>query len=278
MTKFRTISWLVCIGAFLSGTAQAAITIKKAAPVASTSEESGKSTTSSLVPSLLGLVSGVSELNSKQKALTAECVPSGSDLSFINNMMKEYAKTGVNKQDIAKGLSGRYPCDYAGDCYKDDIVRGVGGTKGLKPRYNIFSGESNENMVWSGFPTASTGSVSKDGSGYCSNPSQCETLTDAYDIFNLIDFGPSDYLPAEASQAAKLLEKTEKCSTARLSAKKREMWGSFLTQTASGLGAKTNTGSIMENIGSISQSSGGGSGALGAVGSLSGIATQFMNK
>ena len=119
---------------------------------------------------------------------------------------------------------------------------------------------------------ASKGWTCKDGSGFCSE-SEGIPVTDAYEIFNAIGFGKEDYLPGEDSTAAKLIEKTEECSSVKLTAKKREAWGAFLTQTAGGIGQKTNTGNIMSQIGSLTQSGGG---ALGAVGSLGGVASQMM--
>ena len=91
-----------------------------------------------------------------------------------------------------------------------------------------------------------------------------------YDIFNLIDFSESDYTKTEATMAAKLLSKIENCSNSRLSAKKRAMWGEFLTSTVGGLGQKTNTSSIMETVSGLS--SGGGMSSLGA------IVSQFADK
>lgn len=98
-------------------------------------------------------------------------------------------------------------------------------------------------------------------------------MSDAYDIFNLIDFGPADYLPGETTMAAKLLNKVEICTSSRLNARKRALWGEFLVNTASGIGQKTNTGSIMQSVQGIA--GGGGAGALNSIG---GIASQFLAK
>ncbi len=264
--------FMACFCMLGFGAANAAIVIKKAAPVADNSSDSGKSTTNSLVPSLIGFVAGVSSLNAQQKALTGDCIPTDPDMRFIDNMMKEWAKTGQDtSKSIGDKLIGRAPCS---DCYSEDVRTGVNNTAGLKPGYNTFTGDGNAGKVWEGFPRPGKGFTCRNGAVYCTE-ADGEQVTDAYDIFNLIGFGPSDYLPSEASQAAKILEKTERCSDAKLTAKKRELWGAFLTQTASGLGKKTNTGNVMEQVGTITQSGGG---ALGAVSSLSGIATQFMNK
>ncbi len=98
-------------------------------------------------------------------------------------------------------------------------------------------------------------------------------MSDIYEIFNLIDFGADDYTASEATMAAKLLNKIESCSNAKLSAKKKAMWGEFLIDTVGNLGQGTNTGAIMQQVQSMS-----GMGGLGAISSLSGIVGQTFDK
>ncbi len=156
------------------------------------------------------------------------------------------------------------------DCYASDASGG--NTPGMVPRYNIFSGPGNYNMVWAGFPRAGKGEYCKDGGTLC-NARDRTVVTDTYDLFNIIDFGPEDYLPTEATRAANLLAKVEKCSGAKLSAKKKELWGAFLVDTVGNLGQPTNTGTIMDTVGTMIQS-----GPSGGVAGIAGIAQQFLNK
>jgi hypothetical protein len=104
------------------------------------------------------------------------------------------------------------------------------------------------------------------------------TVSNAYDLFNKIDFSQADFTQSEVTMAGKLFGKVENCSSSKLSAKKKALWGEFLTNTVSSVGQKTNTGTIMEQVSSITGSVGGGGGALGSLGSLGSIATQFMSK
>ena len=73
--------------------AMAAVTIKKAAPVA-TQETSATNTATSLVPSVLTLVNDVQVLSAKSRELDTECTPSSAEIEFVNNTIKEWAKTG----------------------------------------------------------------------------------------------------------------------------------------------------------------------------------------
>ncbi len=85
---------LMCCAPMMS--AHAAVAVKKAAPVA-TQESAGTAGAASLIPTVLGLVSGVQALNAQQQALTAECIPTTAELNFVNTTMQEWAKTGAAK-------------------------------------------------------------------------------------------------------------------------------------------------------------------------------------
>ena len=99
------------------------------------------------------------------------------------------------------------------------------------------------------------------------------TVCDFYDFFNLIDFTEEDYWgQSEVAMAGNLMAKIERCSNSRLSAKKRQMWSEFLTDTINSLGEPTNTGSIMDVVGSVA----GGGNLGGSVGSIGALATQFL--
>ncbi len=254
----------------------AAVQITKAPSVA-TAESSGGGAAGgagSLVGTLMGLATNVMSMNEKVKALTAECIPSATEITFINNTMQEYAKIGQTTADALKTSLKRERCSETakyGDCYADEAKNHA---EGLPLRYSAFFSPADANMVWWGFPKAAIGKYCSDGMPTCDAKKQV-TVSDAYDLFNLIDFAPGDYLPGEATMAARLLNKVESCSTAKLSAKKKALWGEFLITTAGGIGSRTNTGGIMEQVGAMTQ---GGGGAIGALGGLGSMASQFMMK
>lgn len=265
---FRFFIALLCVAPCVS--AQGAIVIKKAAPVA-TQSSSNADTSASLLPTVLGLVSGVMDMNAKQKALSAECVPSSQEMTFVDNTIKEWAKTGVGTKDSVRAILRREPCPAADNGYSIE-AQTASGASGLTICYNHFEGAGNVGTVWEGFPKTGKATYCKNGIINCPSNQQ-ETVSDTYDLFNLIDFGPADYIPSEATMAARLLNKVEICSNSKINAKKKALWGEFLVNTAGGLGKKTNTGGIMEQVGAMS-----GSGGMGAVSSLSSVAAQFMNK
>lgn len=251
--------------------AHAALAVKKAAPVAAKTTPVAESA-GSLVPTVLGLVGSIKELNAKANALSAECVPSAAEITFVNNMVKEWAKTGASTWEEAEKALGMKRCNNAPS---GGYARSVEINAGEDDEFictDYFAGVGNEGMVWENFPMAAKATYCSDGSFECGN-SKKKTASNIYNVFNLIDFGTEDYSPSEAKMASQLLAKIEKCSDAKLSATKRAMWGDFLIGTISNVGQPTNTGAIMQSVGSISQN-----GLGGGMSSLSGLATQFLGK
>ena len=251
--------------------AMAAVNIKKAAPVA-TQESSVTSTASSLVPTVLSLVSDVQALSAKQRELDAECIPSSAEIEFVNNAMKEWAKTGAATADEVARKLNQTPCP--GGFGYEAAVRYSAGTDSNILCYDNFASDADKQMVWYMFPRASKATYCPDGSTTCSNKEQ-KTVSNIYEIFDLIDFGHDDYTKQEATMAAKLLSRTDSCSDTLVSKKKKEMWGEFLTTTMGNMGQKTNTSTIMQTVGNITKSNSGLGGGLSSLGS---IASQFMDK
>lgn len=258
--------------------AMAAVSIKKAAPVA-TKQSTAIDGAGSLVGTALTLVAGVRDLNKQVNDMDAECRPTSAEITFVNNMVKEWAKTGAaSDEDVQRSLSRR-PCDNS---------TGIGGYQtsveiaammdGADICYDTFRNESDKDMVWYNFPRVGTATYCDDGSRTCGKDQKY--ASDIYEIFNLIDFTEADYTPSEASVAAKIISKTEKCSSARLSQAKRALWGNFLTQSIGTLGQPTNTASIMDAVSGVVNNSGGSGlgGALGGLQSIGGFISSAMDK
>ncbi len=263
----KILQFLVGIFPCLVVVSAGAVTIKKAAPVATQAETSSMSTASSLLPTVLSLVSGVQQLNKQQKELNAECMPSSAEIAFVDNTMKEWAKTGNSTADDMKKALKRERCSKANGGYAISVQASAGTDADIC--FDYFAGDGNAGMVWENFPKVGKATYCTDGSLSCAEKNK-KTVSDIYEIFNLIDFSEADYTPAEATMAAKLIAKIENCSYAKLSAKKKAVWGKFLTDTIGNVGQSTNTATIMESVGGIT--GGGGLSSLGA------IATQFLDR
>ncbi len=261
---FRILMGILCCTAIAPA---GAVTIKKAAPVSSnTVATSSSDASSSLITSVIGLASSISTLNQQTRALTAECQPTSQEINFVDTMVKEWAKTGAaTAEEVQKAL--RRPRCTASNGYEMSVRLNAGSDGTIC--YNWY-GDDATDAVWYQFPRVGRTTYCDDGTTTCSTKER-KTASDIYEIFNLVDFGTSDYTPAEATMAAKLMDKIEKCSSAKLSAKKRAMWGEFLTNTVSNMGQKTNTGAIMQQVQGLT---GGG----GGLQSLGGLAQQFLDR
>jgi len=266
MKKFLLI-FIGCVFAVqYSGTA--AVVIKKAAPVA-TQKTSGMDSASSLVPNVLNLISGVQQLTKTQRALTEECIPTSADITFVNDMVKEWAKTGASTADEAFNSLGVPQCATAKE-YEDQIKLYGADADAGGICYDWFGDNSDTGMVWYKFPKATKAYYCTDGSiGSCSVKNRRD-VSNIYEVFNLIDFDTTDYTADELTKASKLIAKIENCSSAKLNAKKKALWGQFLSTTISSVGQKTNSGNIMDVVSSVAGST--GSGAGGVLNSLTGVA------
>ncbi len=269
MKKFFLIftACVLCVHGF---SAHGAVAVKKAAPVTSQSA-SASSGAASLANTVLGLVSNVQQINEQTRALTEECIPTTQEINFVNNVIKEWAKTGAMSADDVAMRLGRRRCALAIGGYENE-VRTYAGDADRPYCYDYFAGDGNKGMVWENFPHASRATYCTDGSPLtsCKTKNQ-KTVSDIYEIFNLVDFGTEDYTTAETAMAGKLISKIESCSTAKLNAKKREIWGNFLVETAGSLGKQTSTGDIMQSVQGIV----GGGGGFSSLGTF---ATQVLGK
>ncbi len=249
------------------------VTIKKAAPVA-TKKVEAKDAGASLVPSVIGLVTGVMQISQQQKTLTEECLPSSQEIQWVNTIVKEWAKTGAASAEDMETKLGQKACKN-GETYESSARMAAGTEDTESICFDAFTGSANEGMVWNGFPEAKLITFCNDGSLTCAEKEKVK-VSNVYDIFNIVDFSQNDYTKSELTMASKLMAKIENCSTAKLDARKKALWGDFLTTTIGNMGQKTNTASIMDVVGSVANVNKSNMG--GALQSLGGVATQFLAK
>ena len=240
--------------------------VKKAAPVATKQTDKLESATS-LLPTVISLVANAKDLSAKQQQLSADCAPSSTEIEAVNDLVKEWAKTGtVTASSAASGLgvkcgSGGYKWQMA---YGDDN----------EDCYDVFDSKDDAKAVWYNFPKVSSASrCDPDG-----NNKNCKTISNIYDIFSKIPFDvDEDYTNGEVKKLTKLKEKMERCSDGRLKAAKTELYGNFVTQALGSVGQTTGaagTASVMEAVTSL-----GGSGNIQSMlPSLGQMATKIIDK
>lgn len=263
--KRNTLFFVGLLTALVFADAWGAVAVKKAAPVA-TQSQSTIDTTTSLVPTVLSLASGIKEINAQQRALDAECQPTSTEITFVNNMIKEWAKTGA--MSAREALGARMCCGVVP--YRTRVQNGEAELTGVELCWDCFE---EQGAIWHGYPMASVGEYCDDGLCSASSKNR-KTISNIYDVFNLVDFSPADYTATEATMAAKILDKVDSCSNSRLSAKKRAAWGEFLKNTMGSVGTKTNTGAIMQSVSNLTNSGAG----LGGLSSLGSVAAQFLDR
>ena len=238
-----------------------AVVIQKAPTVAQQEQQKGIGgllSGNSLIPTAMGLVGNVMALSQQQAALSRECEPSPQEITFVKTIMQEWAKAG----GAPPTLSGRQPCS-GGQNYESSVKYLA---EGLQPCWNAFNTKLDEFQIWKGYPYPGKGYKPKDPSA-SDNEKNRIAMSDMYEIFAAVGFEEADYIGNEASQAAKIKEKSLNCAPAVLSAKQKELWGNMLMTTVGGLGQKQNAGATMGQVSAIMQQGGGS-----PLGSLMGVA------
>ncbi len=246
--------------------------VKKAAPVA-TKQVDKMETGTSLLPTVIGLVANVKALSAQQQQLTADCAPTSSEIETVNNLVKEWAKTGTVTASVAE--SGLGSCCNTSDCKKNSsgyYHNYMEYADKNEACYENFSATDDEDTIWYLFPKASKTEI-------CDSVSKknCKNISNIYDIFARIPFSEEDYTEAEAKKISKFIEKMNKCAPGKLNAARRELYGNFLTQTLGSVGQSSGaagTASVLEAVSSM-----GGSGNIQSMlPSLGQMAGQVLDK
>ena len=249
--------------------------VKKAAPVATQKADKIDSVTS-LVPTVLGLVGNVKALRTSQEQLTADCVPTDSEIRLVNDLMKEWAKTGETTADSAVKGVGDKPCNKS-DKDADNENHYKGFMQNADPNescYESFSSRTDRDkeMIWLGFPKASKAHICDDV-----DTKNCKDVSNVYEVFAKITFTDEDYTESEAAKIAQFKAKEQRCSPGKINAAKRELYGNFVTQTLGSVGQTSGvsgTAAVLEAVSSM-----GGSGNLQSIlPSLGTMATQIVDK
>ena len=269
--KFLMFTAVLCAIHGIAG----AVTIKKAAPV-STQKKEVLDNGSSLLPGVLNLVGAVQQLNQQKKALQAECIPSSSDIQFVNKMVQEWAKTGAKTADDVFSSLGVDPCEDT-DSYEDTVQASMGELDDDDICYDAYNRDEDDGAIWYGMPKAATATYCDDGINVkgCAEKYK-KTTSNIYEVFAVVGFSDSDYSAEELTKFTKLKEKMDKCAPAKVKARQRESMANLVNQTLGSVGTKTDTANLMQSVTSLVGSM--GSGTNGVVQSLVGVAQDMLIK
>ena len=254
--------------ACVSATA-ATVAVKKASSVKA-QETSGLESMmgSSLVPNVVGLVTNVAALNKQAKEFDKECIPTESELRWVEKMVKEYAKIGGTNS---------YDGKICGDSEKNAWINEVRNTSYAKMQPGCSAVALDEaNYIWNGYPKPQNAEYCSDQAELsgCSSSKKKKT-TNMWDIFSMVsaEFAEEDYLADEISTYNKLMEKAEKCAPSRIKARKKEAYAGFIIDAVSNAGKKTNTGTILEAVSGLTQG-----GTASGMQTLLPVVTQFLDR
>lgn len=247
-----------------SSVALGAVNVKKASSVKKQKTEAVESATS-LLPTVIGVVSSIKNLNAQQQQLEADCAPTSSELRFVNELVQEWAKTG---ETTAKGMIsydiGKQECTggYATFMQNADKDQSC---------YEIFNSGTDKGTIWEGYPKASAVQICE------SAGKNCKTVSNIYAVFSKIGFDDKDLLKSEISDYNRIKEKFARCAPEKVNAAKRELYGGFLTQTLSGVGQTTGAAGTSDVLNAVT-SLGGSGDFKSLIPSLGQMAAQTLDK
>ena len=256
--------------------------IKKAAPVATKQANKMESATS-LLPTVIGLVGSVQALHKQQQQLSADCAPTSSELQFVNDLVKEVAKTGATTASSARG--GIQLCrdngskDWGYAVYHNGFTNEGYYENFIQNNYDsnnscieTFSTQASENTIWAGYPKASKAQKYENG-----DTKDSKYVSNIYDVFSLVQnyFSDEDFTVSESAKIAQFKAKVERCS--KINAAKAEMYSNFVTQTLGNIGQTSGaagTAAVLETVSSM----GGTGNVTSMLPSLGTMATQLLDK
>ena len=109
----------------------------------------------SLLPTAVTLVGNVMALSQQQKALTAECEPTTKEVTFVNNMVKEWAVAGA--ANPLRSSTGARECKTEErETYESSVRNSMAGDS-VEDKficYDVFTANEARGAVWAGFPKA----------------------------------------------------------------------------------------------------------------------------
>jgi hypothetical protein len=245
--------------------AAAPLQIKKAGAVVEQQQEKMDAAVgTNLVGMAIGLWSGIQALKKEEQALNAACAPTGAEESYVNKMVKEFAKIGTTTAESMAALVDA-PESYEGSCrYESYIMTGGNGNR----CFDTFNDPvSDGGRIWGKYPKASSvrNICPPTKKGTCGNNDK-KTYSNAYEIYARMGWEEEDLLPDEVSMHAKIMQKAQECDPSVLKKKSKEAVGNMITGTLGTIGQKQNTAGTMEQVSGLMQNMNAGGGTFQTLG------------
>jgi len=204
----------------------------------------------------MGLIGTVTALRTKTTELRRECEPSLSDITFINQMVQEYAKLGRSsaKELIENIHNVQYACPE-GQKFKQNVKSGM-----PEECVDIFRGTGNNGKIWFEYPMAD-----KSDRMCPSNNQQCNEDRDgivhsnAYRIYMALGWEEADLLPNEIANHTRLIGRASTCDPSAVKRRIAETTMSGIMGIVNQTGQSNTTGTangVMEMVQGMGSSGG----------------------
>lgn len=267
----KKISILFMLSVFLAPVmAMGAISVKKASSVTK-KETTTMDSATSLLPTVVGLVGGVKNLQNQTKQLTTDCTPSSEDIRIVNDLVKEWAK--IDETDAQGAVFGVSACSDSDQSngYSEFMRTADNGME----CYELFKSSSDQGRIWEGFPKASSTQICSDNNN--KKKKNCETVSNLYAILDKVSFTEADLTKSEASKIAALKEKSEHCAPGKVALAKAGLVSGFVMDALGNVGQKSGasgTDAVLQAVSSM----GGSGGIQSMLPTLQQVGGQLLDK
>lgn len=237
-----------------------------------TQKTSNMETAVGLLQPVMQTVQAVMQLKQETQELSANCAPAGGEIEIVNDLVKEWAKIGTTAaKDSGSGLGDKVT-DYAKHMENAEKSNAYevfydGKCSGCGDDLNKLATSPNTRYIWCCFPMASKAKLVNG-----------KNVSNIYDVLNKIPFVPEDYTKSELSKVTSIIEKSERCAPGKISAKKRELWSGFLTDTITNIGTKAGVSGVGDVMQMAAQFSSGDGGITNVLGNFTTMVPSMLDK
>ncbi|MDR2685428.1 MAG: hypothetical protein LBB23_01490 [Rickettsiales bacterium] len=223
---------------------------KKAALVAAAPKNDNMLSGNALLSTAIALGVNAMAISDQFKALDATCVPSSSDINFVQKMVLEVAKTGVPLTEFTNDAIGN-TCS-AGTSFKDNEEARVqtGSGKNFPRCFEKIDNTSSTETQVNGITIRNNSESTLDGavlnswprvsSAKVTNSKNKEiNVSNIYEIWAAVSskLSQEDWLEGEITQGQRMNEQIQRCDPQALKNTKGAAWIGFAQEAIMGMGS-----------------------------------------
>ena len=262
-----------------AGEAMAAYQIRRAEAVQAAPAEAGAaglmgalSQPGGLAATALGVVGTVTQLRTQTTALRRECEPTAGDVSFVNQMVQEYARIGRGTAEELIGSLQVHRCLH-GHSFESSVAQGTQADECV----DVFTNTGNTGRIWYNYPRAANSRrVCPANNQNCNMDRDGVVFSNVYRIYMALGWQVDELLPNEIANHNRLVDRSQTCDPAAVRQRTAQATLGAVMGLAGQAGGPA-TGQTATGVTGMVQTMGAaGSGGMGALQGVMGLAPALL--